>query len=76
MSKLLVDAGKFCADLHDREVRNVKSTRVQCDEIWSFTGAKQKLATMKKPVNGAGDTWTWTALDSDSKLIISSGRRS
>ncbi|TPM03635.1 DDE-type integrase/transposase/recombinase [Mesorhizobium sp. B2-3-11] len=72
VSKLLVDAGKFCADLHDREVRNVKSKRVQCDEIWSFTGAKQKnVAGMKKPVDGAGDTWTWTALDSDSKLIIS-----
>jgi IS1 family transposase len=72
VSKLLVDAGKFCADLHDREVRNVTSKRVQCDEIWSFTAAKQKnVATMKTPVDGAGDTWTWTALDSDSKLIIS-----
>ena len=72
VSKLLVDAGKFCADLHDREVRNVKAKRVQCDEIWSFTAAKQKnVATMKSVVEGAGDTWTWTALDSDSKLIIS-----
>jgi IS1 family transposase len=72
VSKLLVDAGTFCAALHDREVRNVKSARVQCDEIWSFTGAKQKnVAAMKKPIDGAGDTWTWTALDSDSKLIIS-----
>lgn len=72
VSKLLVDAGKFCAELHDREVRNVTSKRVQCDEIWSFTGAKQKnVAGMKKPVEGAGDTWTWTALDADSKLIVS-----
>lgn len=72
VSKLLVDAGKFCADLHDREVRNVKAKRVQCDEIWSFTAAKQKnVASMKNTVAGAGDTWTWTALDSDSKLIIS-----
>ncbi|MER8629800.1 IS1 family transposase [Mesorhizobium opportunistum] len=72
VSKLLVDAGKFCADLHDREVRNVKSQRVQCDEIWSFVGAKAKTVSgMKKPVDGAGDVWTWTALDSDNKLIIS-----
>jgi IS1 family transposase len=72
VSKLLVDTGKFCADLHDREVRNVKAQHVQCDEIWSFTAAKQKnVAAMKKPVEGAGDTWTWTALDRDSKLIIS-----
>jgi IS1 family transposase len=72
VSKLLVDAGKFCADLHDREVRNVKASRIQCDEIWSFTAAKQKnVPTMKNAVDGAGDTWTWTALDSDSKLIVS-----
>jgi IS1 family transposase len=50
----------------------VKSKRVQCDEIWSFTAAKQKnVPTMKNEVAGAGDTWTWTALDADSKLIIS-----
>jgi IS1 family transposase len=72
VSKLLVDAGKFCADLHDRQVRHVKAKRVQCDEIWSFTAAKQKnVPTMKSRVAGAGDTWTWTAIDSDSKLIIS-----
>ncbi|KQZ19062.1 transposase [Mesorhizobium sp. Root552] len=72
VSKLLVDAGKFCADLHDREVRNVQAKKVQADEIWSFVGAKAKnVATMKQPVDGAGDVWTWTALDSDSKLIVS-----
>src|SRR5690606_1574049 len=72
VSKLLVDAGKFCDDLHDREVRNVKASKVQCDEIWSFTAAKQKnVPNMRQPVEGAGDTWTWTAVDSDSKLIVS-----
>ena len=72
VSKLLVDAGKFCTDLHDRDVRGVSAKRVQCDEIWSFVGAKAKnVSTMKQPVDGAGDVWTWTALDSDSKLIIS-----
>ena len=45
--------------------------RVQVDEIWSFTGAKEKnVASMKRPVAGAGDTWTWTAIDANSKLII------
>jgi IS1 family transposase len=72
VSKALVDAGTFCAKLHDDQVRNVKAKRVQCDEIWSFVGAKQKnVEAMKKPVDGAGDVWTWTALDSDSKLVIS-----
>jgi hypothetical protein len=71
VSKLLIDAGKACATFHDDSVRGVKSRRVQVDEIWSFTGGKQKnVAAMKKPVAGAGDTWTWTAIDADSKLLI------
>jgi IS1 family transposase len=72
VSKLLVDAGRFCAGYHDANMRNVKAKRVQVDEIWSFTAAKQKnVANMKAPIAGAGDTWTWTAIEADTKLIIS-----
>ena len=72
VSKLLVDAGNACAAYHDDTVRGVIAKRVQCDEIWSFTYAKQKNveAAVAAP-EGAGDTWTWTALDADSKLIVS-----
>lgn len=72
VAKLLIDAGKVCADLHDELVQGVTASRIQCDEIWSFTYAKQKNVPIAKaaPVE-AGDTWTWTALDSDSKLIVS-----
>ena len=56
----------------DATVRDVSSKRVQVDEIWSFTYAKQKnVARAKAAPEGAGDTWTWTALDADSKLIVS-----
>ena len=72
VAKLLVDAGKACAAYHDANVRNVKAARVQVDEIWSFTYAKQKsVATATDAPEGAGDTWTWTALDADSKMILS-----
>src|SRR5580693_9497999 len=72
VSKLLVNAGKACAAFHDEKVRGVKARRVQVDEIWSFTAAKQKnVAKMKTPVAGAGDTWTWTAIEAETKLIIS-----
>ena len=71
VAKLLVDAGKACAAFHDAKVRGVKARRVQVDEIWSFTAAKQKnVPTMKKSVQGAGDTWTWTAIEADTKLLI------
>ena len=73
VAKLLIDAGKVCADLHDELVQGVTASRVQCDEVWSFTYAKQKnVATAKAPPSEAGDTWTWTALDADTKLIVSS----
>lgn len=72
VSKLLVDAGKFAASFHDANVRGVEAQRVQCDEIWSFTYAKQKnVKEAKSAPEEAGDTWTWTALDADSKLIVS-----
>jgi IS1 family transposase len=72
VGKLLEDAGKVCMAFHDEKVRGVRSKLIQVDEIWSFCAAKQKnVAGMKKPVDGAGDVWTWTALDSDSKLIVS-----
>ncbi len=70
--KLLADAGAACDAYHDETVRNVTSKRVQCDEIWSFCYAKAKnVATAKAAPEGAGDVWTWTALDADSKLIVS-----
>jgi IS1 family transposase len=71
VTKLLIDAGTACAAFHDDKVRGVKARRVQVDEIWSFTAAKQKnVASMKTPVAGAGDTWTWTAIEADTKLLI------
>ena len=73
VAKLLIDAGKVCADLHDELVQGVTASRVQCDEVWSFTYAKQKnVAKAKAAPDEAGDTWTWTALDADTKLIVSS----
>ena len=72
VSALLVDAGKACAAHHDTTVRGVKSKRIQADEIWSFCYAKAKnVPTVKAAPEDAGDVWTWTALDADSKLIVS-----
>lgn len=72
VSKLLIDAGKACAEYHDKSVRNVTAKNVQCDEIWSFAYAKQKNVSFAKSApESAGDVWTWTAIDADSKLIVS-----
>jgi IS1 family transposase len=72
VSKLLEEAGKASLAFHDERVRGLQSKRVQCDEIWSFIYAKNKnVVDAKTPPKGAGDVWTWTALDADSKLICS-----
>ena len=72
VTKALVDAGEACLALHDQTVRNVTAKRIECDEIWSFCHAKQKnVADAKAAPDGAGDVWTWTAIDADTKLIVS-----
>jgi IS1 family transposase len=72
VTKLLVDVGGACARFHDKNVRNVKTTRVECDEIWSFCYSKARnVATAKRQDLAWGDVWTWTAIDADSKLIVS-----
>jgi len=72
VTKLLEDAGEACVEHHDQAVRDVKATKVQCDEIWSFTYCKAKnAATAKRQDLAYGDVWTWTALEADTKLLIS-----
>ena len=71
VTKLLVDVGKACEKFHDEKVVNVKAARIQADEIWSFVYSKEKNTTAEMKEGGAGDAWTWTAIDADSKLIVS-----
>ena len=72
VSNLLAEAGEACLAIHNEQVRNVPAKRVQCDEIWSFCYAKQaNVKAAKSAPEDAGDVWTWTALDADSKLIVS-----
>lgn len=70
--KLLPEIGRACADYQDRVLRNLKSRRIQCDEIWSFVYAKEKnLPEEKRGQFGYGDVWTWVAIDADTKLVPS-----
>lgn len=72
VTKLLVEVGKACIKFHDEKVVSLESKKIQCDEIWSFVYAKDKNVTDEMREKGtAGDVWTWTAIDADSKLIVS-----
>jgi hypothetical protein len=72
LSKLLVEGGEACLALHDETVRNGKASRIQRDEIWSFCYAKEKnVADAKAAPEGAAYVWIWTAIDADTKLMVS-----
>jgi IS1 family transposase len=71
VTKLLVDVGAACEQFHHERVNNLRVRRLQCDEIWSFVGAKRKNLTPEKKAEGWGDTWTWIGLDADTKLCVS-----
>lgn len=66
------EIGNVCSRFHDTAIRNLRSKRIECDEIWHFYYAKAKnVPEDKRGTFGYGDVWTWAALDADSKLIVS-----
>jgi IS1 family transposase len=69
--KLLNDLGCACAVYHNQFVRGLKARRLQCDEIWSFIGAKAKNVRAEKKQERWGDIWTWVGIDADTKLVVS-----
>jgi IS1 family transposase len=70
--KLLLDIGEACAGYQDEHLRDLPCKTIEADEIWSFVYSKQKnVPDDLKGMFGIGDVWTWTALDADSKLIVS-----
>ncbi len=72
VTKLLVDAGRACAEYQHDAFRNLACQRLQLDEIWSFVYAKAKnVPPEMEGVAGIGSVWTWTAIDADTKLIPS-----
>ncbi len=70
--KFMVDAGQAVTEYQDKIFRNLNCKRIQVDEIWAFCYAKQKnVAEAKAAPEGAGDIWTWVAMDAETKLIPS-----
>lgn len=69
--RLLAEIGEVCASYQDTHLRNLYCRRIECDEVWTFVGAKQKnVPERKRGLFGYGDVWTWVALDADSKLVV------
>lgn len=75
VARLLEAAGSACAEYHNRNVRKLEGPRrIEIDEIWSYIYAKDfrlKHEKLKNPPPEAGSAWTFTAIDADTKLMIS-----
>ena len=72
ITSLLVQLGTACAAYQDRKLRYLTSTRIECDEIWSFCYAKAKnVPEAHRDEYGFGDVWTWVAIDPETKLVPS-----
>ena len=72
VTKLLEDVGLASGLYQAQTLVNLPCKRVQCDEIWAFCYSKEKnVAPADKGILGHGDVWTWTAIDADTKLIVS-----
>lgn len=70
--RLIREVGETCQQFHDAQVRYLGTTLVQCDEVWSFCEMKQKnVPIAMQDTIGVGSVWTWTAIDAESKLLIS-----
>jgi IS1 family transposase len=70
VTRLLIEVGKACYRYQYKNLKNLQSRRIQCDEIWSFCYAKQdNLPEKKRGKLGYGDVWTYVAIDADTKLV-------
>jgi IS1 family transposase len=69
VSRVMVETGRACAKYLDKTMRGLTCKVLQVDEIWSFVGCKENMATFEQKQNGFGDAWVWIAIDADTKLI-------
>ena len=70
VERMLVTGGEACLAYQDKVMVNLPCKVIQVDEVWSFTKCKQANITEKmKTPHEIGDTWTWIALDSVTKLV-------
>jgi IS1 family transposase len=72
VTKLIADLGPVCAAYQDQAFHDLLCNVLEIEEIWAFCAAKQKNVPVKhRGEKGWGDTWTFTALCADTKLIPS-----
>lgn len=67
---LILVVGENCERLLESKIRGVEAKDIQVDELWSFVTCKEKTRVGQRYTGDEGDSWTWTAIDRDTKLIL------
>jgi IS1 family transposase len=76
--QLMVKVAQACERLLDRVMIDLPCTEIEVDEIWGYVAKKQRNVTLDDNLADVGDTWTFVALDPETKIIPSfrTGKRS
>lgn len=68
---LLARVGEGCEALLNDTMVNLPCDRLELDELWAFVGKKQRHVKKTDDASQVGDTWTWLAIDAETKLVPS-----
>lgn len=68
--RLGTKVGEGCAVLHGGMMRDLRVSRVECDEIWSFVRKKKRNVQASDP-DTVGDQFIYLAMDGTGKAILS-----
>jgi IS1 family transposase len=67
--RLLVRTGDKCRDFLDAYMRSLNLRHLECDEIWTFVGIKQKRIPEGTNDSRIGDQYLYVAFDEETKLV-------
>jgi IS1 family transposase len=76
--RIMVQAGRQCFQFLADTMQSVQASDIQCDEVWSYAGCKEKTAFLQDAGGGCGDAYVFTAIEGNTKLLFCFhvGRRS
>lgn len=68
---MILHVGGNCDRFLAANVKGVQANYIEMDEIWGFVGCKEKHKQAHQLGDDMGDSWTWLAIDAESKMILS-----
>ena len=71
ISSLILTVGDNCEKFLSKTIKDMPCNFVEADEVWSFVGMKNRTKKNRGyESNEIGDSWTYVALDRETKLVL------